>query len=303
MGMDFNLLGIGNKGYIPRVNQLPDYLEVVSHTAVCTGDNKLFVAGGFDAGSGVRNTVGSFDIATGAWTRLANLPESVRSGALGYYNGKLLHAGGYDQPAARISAAIHTLNPLNSTWGTTSTPMSPGRLETAYRTRGNMLYLFGGASGVNARQDGVAIGLSTGTPSQAATPTHPSGIRKAGTALADNRYIYALGGTKADGAVSSAFWRLDLTTNQWAQLPDIPAMPTSSCSLIVLDSVIAAHYVAGGTNHIWYFDTGTNLWAYAGEFTSTIHGLVEGIAVGRSLYMVGGWDGTARHKKVSRFDF
>ncbi|HSL85122.1 MAG TPA: kelch repeat-containing protein, partial [Thermoanaerobaculia bacterium] len=101
-----------------------------------------YVVGGLGAGTSVPNAdLQLFDPATGTWTQLADMPNQRFSPVVGWIDGKLYAAGGYD-PAFAATNDLQVFDPVAGTWDNTT----PANLPNA---RG------GGAGGVGNCSSGA----------------------------------------------------------------------------------------------------------------------------------------------------
>jgi N-acetylneuraminic acid mutarotase len=118
--------------------------------------------------------------------------------------------------------------------------------------------------------------------------------RRALAAATDGKRIYAVGGVKSDGGVSSAFDVYDPAANAWTSLPPLPGA-RGALTAGVIDNRL---HVAGGAT--WrplktyashdVFDLTTKSWSKAAPLPTARQGLASGVAAGR-WWVIGGGAG------------
>lgn len=216
-----------------------------------------YVVGGLGAGSSVPNPdLQMFDPATGTWTQLADMPNQRFSPVVGWIDGKLYAAGGYDTGFVATND-LQVYEPVAGTWdNTTAANMTA--------TRG------GGAGGVGNCSSGVGeclFHVGGGPDGTFANTTQETWqydpVANAWTQL-DNKPA----GSSPDGQILGAgvgcmgqiyvggdyrgfhhFFRLDATQasgSQWTQLADIPVDAGAMTPTLVCKEDWGAIVLIGG---------------------------------------------------------
>ena len=108
-------------------------------------NNKIYVFGGF-SGSNVFTDNQVYDIATGAWSQGAFMPDARWMMAAGYSNGKIyLATGGNSCCFDGIQAQLWEYDPVADSWNTNLPPVPGGRLGSGYGAANGHFYVLGGA--------------------------------------------------------------------------------------------------------------------------------------------------------------
>lgn len=270
---------------------------IASHVTVTAAGGKIYAYGGLTTAIVSSAEFHCFDPATGLWTTLANPGSLRRSAALGYFNGIIYLYGGYDHGGAVIHNSVFSYNIATNTW--TTSGLAPGLLRQDFPSVvvGNRLYCFGGYNaGVITSNAYYTMGSDTWTAIASQT-----GIRYAGCAT-DGVNIYLVGG-QTDGGMVNTVYRYNIAANTFTPLA---VLPTSghSCALMIVDGYLVCYsgYNGGGySSAIYTMDLGVGTWK-----TLVDPGPVQGIEgyaqLGRSLYLVGGFDGATRVASTNQLE-
>ncbi|PZR94929.1 MAG: hypothetical protein DLM69_12040, partial [Candidatus Chloroheliales bacterium] len=227
-------------------------------------NNKIYVMGGYNGSALTNNNI--YDIASNTWSSGAPLPAARVFPSLGFYNGKIYLAAGFDSSFTE-QTAVWQYDPVANTWvstGFASDPAAQGGAATAQL--GQYLYLMGGyggsASSFNERYDMAANTWATMAPLPAA---RYDGV---GAGLGGKAYVVG-GGNPANNA-----------DRRSAILNGSPASPDAYNTTLV-------------------YDPGANTWG-SGPNLNTPRSFPGGNVMGNSILMVGGFNGSADTNTVEK---
>lgn len=295
------------KNYTYSLVSLADRPTAASHNTACVLDGKIYVGGGLATISGVNQSITNFDVydvASNSWTSRAALATKLRSGAMAAYGNYVVWTGGYDQQSATWYGTTRFYSISGNSWNNGGTSITPNRADIAY-TKGpsDKLYIFGGqsGSGVITNQNSVMT-ITSGPPGSVSGLTTFANIRFAGCVFDGYDYIYIAGGYDASGTPVNTFRRYRISTNSWETLASLPST-THSCALIMWDGNVYAYsgyYNGAYGNRLFRYQVTTNTWTDLGGLTGEIHGTTCGVVYNNELYLIGGYNGSARHGKISK---
>lgn len=273
-----------------------------SHQTICLHNGKIYVAGGLGPSATSTTNFTVYDIATDTWTTLAALPLAARTASMGAYGTRIAHIGAFNQGPNTISGAIYSYNIGNNQWTLASNQMPTPRYEMAYETLPNgSNYMFGGYNGA-LQSISHKADVTTANPAFTSLAGMSPVIRASGSLYDGVRYVYAAGGLTADTSRLKFFLRYDITGNSWTTLADLPVTCTF-VHMIIWGGAIYALVTNGEgvyANHLYRYDIATNAWSYVQPVAGEIHALTKCIVYNNEIYLIGGWNGTARHAKVSK---
>ena len=125
--------------------------------------------------------------------------------------------------------------------------------------------------------------------------------------------LYAMGGETAQGETQSTVDVYDLAVNEWSQAGALPVPVANSAVAVVGDRIFlaggststpAAQADEGPTSQVrdglWVYEPGTDTWTDGGVLPVPLAGAGL-VNLDDSLFLVGGWDGTAFHDEVWRW--
>ncbi len=297
------MLGASRPNYKYKLTPLRDAPNGLSHICACLYNNKIWIAGGLTPTLQSSNAFSCYDIATDTWTILPNMPATIRSGAIGGHNGKIYQFGGINHSNSVVDPNIRVFDIAANTWVTKQETMSPVRFEMGYEVvDGGKIWLMGGMNS-NTMTNNTSTDLNNPTiffDSYAATPS--PGPRAAGTYYDGSRYIYTAGGLDNGSTYLNHFRRYDILNNTWATLAPMPVNATF-VNLIAWDGNIYAFTTNANTvygNRLFRYSVSSDTWTDLGAVDGQIHGLTKGIVYKNELYLICGWNGSARDLKVSK---
>ncbi len=225
--------------------------------------NSVYVFGGLDATFTPSNVTQIYNIGTGTWTTGAPMPSARYFASGAYYagNGKVYVIAGFDSSFVE-SSTTWEYDPVANTWNTTraNSPIPLG--GSGYSIAGQNIYLAGtwnGGTGstVHYRYDIVA---NTWT---AMAPVPVPIYRPDAAGIGGKTYL--VGGGNPDSVGGRG-----------------PGIPGSASSTSPLTSY--------STTYI--YDIASNSWSN-GPNTNAAHSFTGGAAIGSTLYVVGGFNGSA----------
>lgn len=297
------MLGNMNRESRFKLVSLRDSPYAASQRSACSLNNKIYVAGGLSETTTSLTNFDVYDIPTDTWTNLQSLPVESRSAAIGVNGNRLVYIGGYDQKTATIRNSIYTYDVSSNRWSISPDQQSPARLETAYETLPNdMLYIFGGrTTALLTTTQRVDLTQSSVNFTNLTPSTIP--LRAAGSLFDGSRYIYIAGGATDTVTFSKVFERYDFNTGTWTKLKDLP-VGASYVPMIIWDNKLHALITNPDgiyRNELYVYDIATDTWEYVSEIDGEVHSLTKTIVHNNELYLIGGWDGTKRLAKVSKF--
>lgn len=261
---------------------------VASHVTVTAAEGKIYAVGGLTAALASSNAFHCFDPATGNWTTLAPITTLRRSAGLAYYNGNIYLYGGYDHAGAITYSWVDRYNIASNTW-TTGLTAGLARQDFASIAVGDRLYCFGGYNTDYISSNAYYVMGSDTWVNIASQP----GLRYAGCAT-DGVNIYLVGGQIASGMLNTVY-RYNIASNTFTTLAVLPAAG-HSCALMLVDGFLICYSGYNNTAYssaIYTMDLAEGVWKTVVD-TGPVQG-IEGYAqLGKSLYLVGGFDGSAR---------
>jgi hypothetical protein len=260
-----------------------------------------YIVGGLAAGSSVINPdLQMYDPNPGTWTQLTDLPNPRFSPVVGWMDGLLYAAGGYDA-AFGATNDLQVYDPDTNTWDNTNPSDMPvslgggaGGVGTCSSGAGECLFHVGGgpdSSFANTTQQ--TWEYDPGGNTWAQLDDKPAGSSPdghiLGTGVGCQGYIYVGG----DYRGFHEFFRLDATQpagSQWTQLADIPAgAGAMTPALVCLEDMNTLMLIGGDpdgywgnyNNTVYLYDIATDTWN--GPLPQTLHVAQLG-SVGWNMY-------------------
>ena len=298
-----------------------NYPVLIESPAVASNGTFAYSAGGRTAGAAT-NSVYRYDPVANSWTQLPNMPtaEFDAGGAYAANTNKMYVFGGFTGSAVLNTTQIYDV--ATNTWSM-GAAMPAGRYfpSTVYYSGTGKIYVIGGfdASSNEANQtweyDPVA---NTWNTSRANIPV---GMAGAGYSIV-GQFVY-LAGHWNNGATSTDHYRYDIVANAWAAMAPVPVPIYRPAAA----GVGTKEYLVGGGNPIisalrsktvraaenqaslstpaasytstYIYDTGNNTWT-TGPNTNVAHSFTGGTAIGSTLLVVGGYNGTSDVNTVEK---
>lgn len=226
--------------------------------------NKLYMAYGFNPGTGDTRFLRIYDIATDTWSLGPLAPLPVRSeGYRGVAHGGMLYCVG-KRPAGAPDVA--RFDPASGTWATL-TSMSDPRSGTTAAVFGNAIYVFGGRKGA-APCGGPFVtpggGFTTVLRYDIATDTWSNAgnlavDRSDATAARVGSTVYVFGGCNGTGFLSSVEAYDPVTQTSTLLGATLPSPRSNAAAAAVGNKVHvtggANSNVPAGTNHVVFNPT------------------------------------------------
>jgi Streptogramin lyase len=206
--------------------------------AVASIDGKIYVIGG-KAGSQNLKLVEMYDINTGKWTTMADMPTPRQGTVAAAVNGKIYVIGGYN--GTKHFRIVEEYDPVKNSWSATGKALMPTARDTAgVAVVDGEIYVIGGYNQDSKYLSSVeAYNPATDTWEIKAAMKVPR--RALGVCQLNNR-IYAIGGYNTEGDLS-AVEVFDTSTGEWTQKADM-SMKRSYLSIVPIYNSV---YSIGGT--------------------------------------------------------
>jgi len=255
--------------------------------AVAELNGRVFVIGGFGAGSEAVPTVEVYDPATDRWETRAPLPAPTHHAAAAVIDGRLFVVGGYS--GGRVSwtplRTVYEYDETRNSWSTRA-PLRLARGGLAVATVGGRLHAVGG-SGDSAS---AAHEVYEPTPDRwTDAPPMPT-ARDHLAAVAFQGKLWAIGGrTSFVGTQFTNVEIYDPAANAWSTGPPLPVGRGGLAAAVLGDRV----YVFGGEAPLRIFsanemyEVAGNRWIGKDPMRTPRHG-IGAAAVGNRIYVPGG---------------
>lgn len=248
-----------------------------------------YVVGGLAAGSNVINPdLQMYDPGSATWTQLADLPNPRFSPAVGWIDGLIYAAGGYDANFASTND-LQAYDPITGSWDNTTPADLPvnrgggaGGVGTCSSGTGECLFHVGGgldSSFANATLETWEYDPSGNDWTQ--LDNKPAGSSPDGYLLGAGvgcqGYVYVGG----DYRGFHEFFRLDATQpsgSRWTQLANIPDDAGAMTPALICKEDMGALVLVGGdpngywgnyNNTVYVYDIAANTWE--GPLAQTLH--------------------------------
>ncbi len=255
--------------------------------AVAELNGRVFVIGGFGAGSEAVPTVEVYDPATDRWETRAPLPAPTHHAAAAVIDGRLFVVGGYS--GGRLSwtplRTVYEYDETRNSWSTRA-PLRLARGGLAVATVGGRLHAVGG-SGDSAS---AAHEVYEPTPDRwTDAPPMPT-ARDHLAAVAFQGKLWAIGGrTSFVGTQFTNVEIYDPAANAWSTGPPLPVGRGGLAAAVLGDRV----FVFGGEAPLRIFsanemyEVAGNRWIGKDPMRTPRHG-IGAAAVGNRIYVPGG---------------
>jgi len=250
-------------------------------------NGRVFVIGGFGAGSEAVPTVEVYDPATDRWETRAPLPAPTHHAAAAVVDGRLFLVGGYS--GGRVSwtplRTVYEYDEVRNSWSTRA-PLRQARGGLAVATLGGRLHAVGG-SGDSAS---AAHEVYEPTPDRwTDAPPMPT-ARDHLAAVAFQGKLWAIGGrTSFVGTQFTNVEIYDPAANAWSTGTPLPVGRGGLAAAVLGDRV----YVFGGEAPLRIFsanemyEVAGNRWIGKEPMRTPRHG-IGAAAVGNRIYVPGG---------------
>jgi N-acetylneuraminic acid mutarotase len=248
-----------------------------------------YVVGGLAVGSSVINpNLQMYDPDSGTWTQLADLPNPRFSPVVGWIDGLLYAAGGYDASFVATND-LQAYDPGTDIWDSTNPANLPvsrgggaGGVGTCSSGAGECLFhVGGGPDGSFANTTLETWEYDTSSNAWTQLDNKPAGSSPdgfiLGTGVGCQGYIYVGG----DYRGYHEFYRLDATQpsgSQWTQLANIPAGAGAMTPALVCKEDVGTLVLIGGDPYgswshyndtVYVYDIATDTWD--GPLSQTLH--------------------------------
>jgi N-acetylneuraminic acid mutarotase len=255
--------------------------------------NDIYIIGGFDESSQVRDTVEVYNIRNNTWTKAAPLPEPLHHTAAASYNDKIYVVGGYTAPWSP-SSKLFIYDLVENKWQE-GKPMPTARGALNVNFVNGTLYAIGGSYDRPLNSNEAYDPSSDTWASKASMPT---ARHHAGSAIV-NGNIFVIGGRISDSleniSINEAY---DPEQDRW--ITNLEAMPSKRSGIAAAAAEAASPvngsdiYVFGGEepsktfNNNEKYDAKTNKWTSEPPMPTARHGLAAVYMEDDKIYVIGG---------------
>lgn len=231
------------------------------------------------------------------WSECSKLPVPLGYAAGCYHEDKIILSGG-NTTGGKANLQTYVLKNDDITWGL-SAILKSQLLYAAVANDSNSMFALGGLLQKD-KWDSVTnrlLIMDLKHPEQGWKEGKPlPGEARALSAMcAHHGKLYLFGGANRNIVNLSECWTLDLQTNNWTRLPDMPAatryslaLPWEKWIIIIANCMTDQDNQAITTNRIFFFNTETKQW-YSGGVTPYT-AVADGIIHENRIYLIGGED-------------
>ena len=247
--------------------------------------NTFYIPGGW----GGESVLESYDPVTGAWARLADLPNGRHHFMTTAYNNQLYLFGGSAANAYSPNNNAWRYDPVSDSWTEFANLPTP-RMGGAAVTLGDAIYIVGGET-EGDEQPTYRYDSVTDSYAELAELNQK---REHVTAVALNNKIYVIGGWWRGSGELTSLEIYDPETDSWTNGAEM-SVARGGLAAVVLDDKI---FVAGGEilsaarrteNSVEVYDPATDSWEMAAPLPVPIHGFPF-LEYADSLWIIGGSD-------------
>ena len=215
--------------------RLPDLPIAVDHSTAAGYRGRLYVAGGYRSDRAPSRE--AFVFGGRSWRRLPPMPYPRAAAGAAFARGKLYVMGGIG--ANGLARAGLEYDPAKRRWRTIPGPTPREHLGVT-AARGRVLVVAGRTAGFDTNLDLVQ---AYSPAARAWTRLPPVPGRRGGTgATSTGRYVVSVGGEANEGTIKEVY-ALDLNTNRWRRLEDLPT-PRHGLGVVYANGSV--HVVMGG---------------------------------------------------------
>jgi hypothetical protein len=268
-----------------RWESLPPLPTPRSEVAAASDDDRIVVAGGFDAAGGSLPTVEIFDLATATWSPGPDLPVPVNHPMAATFDDTVVVLGGYLGPGLRTPTdRVFALR--DDGWEELA-PMPEPRGAGGAATADGRLVVAGGVGPDGLADDAFVFELTAGTWSRIEGP--PTAREHLGVAALGSDLFVVGGRTGGIGSNLAAAEAFDVGRERWRELPRMPTARGGSAATATSNGYVVS---AGGEADRAFgeaeaFDVGAGRWLSLPQMPTARHGLGV-VAVGTVVYTIAG---------------
>ncbi|ROT32490.1 carboxypeptidase regulatory-like domain-containing protein [Micromonospora sp. HM5-17] len=264
--------------------QLPEYPLIIMDNLVADQDGTVYSV----AGTGIEGITAqgyAYDERTGAWRRIADLPEPRQAPIGAFVNGRLLAVGGWDDAGATTSTT-YSYDPQSDRWSRRADLPAPVSAGAAASVDGRLYVVAGCTTGECAPASTATYRYDPGADTWTRLADYPQAVAFLGCAAAGDGLVCAGGVDPATGEVSSATYRYFADADTWVRMADLPFR---SWGMAYADAG-GKFQVIGGvvndsvSNQAAEYDPATNVWSALPNAANALYR--GGAACG--LYQIGG---------------
>jgi N-acetylneuraminic acid mutarotase len=197
-----------------RWRRLPDLPLALDHSTAAAYRGRLYVAGGYRPDRAASRE--AFVFSGRSWRRLPPMPYARAAAGAAFSGGKLYVMGGVGPSGlARVGLEY---DPARRRWRTVPGPTPREHLGVT-SGRGRVFVIAGRTAGFDTNLDLVEA-YSPATRRWTTLSPVP-GTRGGTGATSTGRYVVSVGGEANEGTIKEVY-ALDLSSNRWRRLPDLP---------------------------------------------------------------------------------
>jgi len=254
----------------------------------------IYLLGGFNASLDTVATVNRFDVATGVWDTVSDMPTPVHHPSVGVVGGKLYMLAGLTGLEKKHAGVAFVYDPTTDRW-TNITPMGKkfDRGASGVAVVGKRIYVMGGLRKKTAVNTFSVYNTKTDKWDHSLPPI-PGLPRDHLVGASVNKKVYAIGGRDTQiKEVNDEVLMYDPKTNEWVNQAPMPTARAGIAGAVVGDMIV----VVGGEGNV-EFETGVfpqvevydalgDVWSDAGMMVTPRHGM-QAAAYNGSVYVPGG---------------
>lgn len=250
----------------------------------------LYIIGGYTADADGVPLAERYNVETGAWTTLPDMPAGTHHTTATGVAGALYVVGGFDMagPGLTMTDRAFKFDPATNAWSEIAPLLAPRAAHAAAEVDGK-LYVVGGYTVALAGHTPQVEVYDPATDTWTPGAPMPTGRDHLGAAAVDGK-IYAVGGDFATHSnTADVLEAYDTETGLWESLGALPT-PRGSMSAVAFEGKV---WVMGGQDgtrtydDVDVYDPATGEWSKMAPMMTTRHGFGSG-AWGDKVYVVEG---------------
>jgi outer membrane protein assembly factor BamB len=257
-------------------------------------DGKIFVIGGKGNGGSFLNTNYEYDPDSDNWSSRAPMPTARCALAVASVDNKIFAIGGCASNSGGTYQENEEYDPSTDNWTTkASKPTSRNWISAAVVS--GKIYVFGGSDN-NGWYDDTTEVYDPATDNWTTKTPSPNARGNYGIGVVNSR-IYLIGGMNTTFSSMTLNEEYDLTTDNWTTKAPMPTALNGIAIAVVNNRIYAiggatdANPWTNNLNIVEKYDPTTDTWTSV-QPLQTARSCLRAEAVGRSIYAIGGWNGT-----------
>ncbi|MBP8251492.1 MAG: hypothetical protein KAX40_03950, partial [Herpetosiphon sp.] len=241
----------------------------------------LYIIGGRNT-EGIRNSVARLDLTTNQWQTKASKPTAVAAANAVLVDQKIYVVGGRDANGAPL-ATLEIYDPATDRWQAGASMPAP-RKNAMVAALDGKIYVFGGNDGTKATNTTFIYNPQSNSWSNG--EPLPIAISNATLAQSNNDIVIA-GGMSDNNAPQRGTWRYEFGT--WQKLGDLPEQRINGSAVYVADVV---YLIGGAETDAPILELQNDIWRAIDLQTGYPVSDQVIVANRRTVYAIGGWNGT-----------